>query len=125
MCLTVVTKVNPHPRKRRAWKIFQKQSGITGRAITSLFQEISYPLNKRVERDEEETPSIGNALYHGIHVYLNKRDAYREARNWNSSYIAELAVNPADFLAYDGANVAAYKAATRVSDYEAVPFIHD
>ena len=115
MCMIIdhsVTSLN----KRTVWKVFQKE---TDGRIVSLYMGHPYPLNKKIVRSRGRT-SDGSMGTHGIHVYLNKKDALAEAINWQRSYIAKLRVQPSDFL-FAGkdsdAGKAMYESATRIGTF--------
>jgi hypothetical protein len=112
MCLLIDDNVKSL-NKRTVWKIFDRAEGYIG----SLYMGAKYPKGKMVER------SIGPARdydtgNHGLHFYLSKAIAKKEAAEWVGSYIAKFSVDPKDFMfaSVDGRE-AMYERATRVGNY--------
>lgn len=112
MCLEIDPKVTSL-NKRVVWKVFDKPDG----KIVSLYMGATYPKGKLVERSPGPASEGGQCSY-GLHFYLSKSRAKREARNWDDSYIAKFAVDPKDFMfvSVDGYEVT-YERATRVGNF--------
>jgi hypothetical protein len=118
MCLTIddsVTSLN----KRIVWKVFDRSFG---NGITSLYQGAVYPKGKLVERSPGISNDNGTGT-HGLHFYLSKAIARRNAQGWHDSYIAKFAVDPKDFMfANVDGDKAMYQRATRVGSFIKVGF---
>jgi hypothetical protein len=117
MCLTIddsVTSLN----KGTVWKVFDRQDG----PIVSLFKQVVYPKGKLIERSTGAARE-GNTGHHGLHFFLSKRLAKREASTWHNSYIAKFKVNPTDFMFINPKKTEAmYERATRVGNYIKVEY---
>lgn len=114
MCLQIdddVLSLN----KRIVWKVFDRQQG----KIASLYKGAEYPKGKLVERSPGDPTQYGrDRAGHGLHFYLSKAIAKREAGYWDGSYIAKFAVDPSDFMfASTDGKEAMYERATRVGNY--------
>jgi hypothetical protein len=115
MCLEIDDNVKSL-NKRTVWKVFD-QNGLDFGPIVSLYQGASYPKGKLIERSQG-IARHGDYGHHGLHLYLKKSVAKRNAAGWNSAYIAKFSVDPDDFLfASQCGKVAIYQRATRVGNY--------
>lgn len=116
MCLTIDDSVKSL-NKRTVWKIFDKPDG----KIVSLFQAAVYPKGKLIERSRfSSSPRNGILGSEGLHFYLSKSQAKREAMNWHVSYIAKFEVDPKDFMFAgrdDSKGQAMYERAKRVGNF--------
>lgn len=83
MCL----EINPDVKslnKRIVWKVFDKLDG----KIVSLFQAATYPKGKLVTRDAGTTNKDGRG-YHGLHFFVSKATAKREAQTCSGALTLE------------------------------------
>jgi hypothetical protein len=116
MCLIIDNRVKSL-NKRTVWKIFDKQGG----KIVSLFMAAVYPKGKLIERSRSRlSPRRGDIGEEGLHFYLSKSKAKREAAGWHGSYIAKFEVDPKDFM-FAGTSISKgevmYERATRVGNF--------
>jgi hypothetical protein len=111
MCMMI----NPNVaslNKRVVWKVFDRQEG----KIVSLYKAATYPKGKRIKRDAGIVNDHGYGE-HGLHFFVTKARAIKEARDFPNTYVAKFKVSPKDFLYAGYDSEVMYERATRVGNF--------
>lgn len=116
MCLIIDTSVTSL-NKRTVWKVFDRAGSDRRGKIVSLYMAAEYPKGKLIERSSGRTTAEDGTGTRGLHFYVSKTRAKREAKLWYKTYIAKFTVDPNDFMFASADGEVMYERATRVGNY--------